>query len=156
MKRVPPWFWYAVGALILFGGGAAVYTMTRGLRNNNPGNIRKVNGVTWQGQSDTQNDSEFVQFINATWGIRALARAINTYRNKYGLNTVAGIINRWAPPSENDTQSYINSVAKSVGKGAYDTLTDNDMLGLIKGIIRHENGVNPYSDETVAGGIALA
>lgn len=143
-------------ALLIFGGGFTVYEMTRGLRNNNPGNIR-ADGTQWQGMAPTQTDSDFVQFVSAEYGIRALARTLSTYFDNYGLNTVAGIINRWAPPSENDTASYVEDVASqmNVDPNAPLDLT-TDLPALVRAIIRHENGVQPYSDQTIANGIAMA
>jgi hypothetical protein len=148
--------WFVLFGFVLFGGGAAVYTMTRGLRNNNPGNIRRVPGVTWQGQSDAQTDAAFVQFVNPTYGIRALARTLNTYIHKHGLRTIRAIISRWSPHEENDTDAYVDSVAESVGVGADMALPDNAFQALVSAIIEHENGINPYTDEEIAGGIALA
>ncbi len=141
--------------LLLAGGGVAVYDMTRGLRNNNPGNIRK--GITkWLGLSDQQTDPDFFQFQTPAFGIRAMATTINTYMTRYGLNTITGIISRWAPPSENDTQAYIDAVSSDTGIGPDDVISDADMPALIAAIIKHENGVNPYSVDVINNGIALA
>lgn len=87
----------------------------RGIRNFNPGNIRHVKGTRWQGMSANQNDPAFVQFTGAQWGIRALARTLITYQDKHQLRTIRQIIGRWAPPNENNTESYIRQVATRVG-----------------------------------------
>ena len=149
-----PWMWYALIGLFLIGGGTAVYTMTRGLRNNNPGNLRK-SGDAWQGLSPAQTDDDFFQFINPTYGIRALGKVLQTYMDKYGLHTVNDIITRWAPPNENDTDAYIRSVANSMSVDPSDYIDDGDLASLTKAIIKHENGVNPYSDSIIDGGLAL-
>lgn len=135
----------------------AAARVPRGIRNNNPGNIRR-SGTRWKGQSAIQRDPAFVQFDSAIWGIRALARVLGTYRHSYGLNTVRGIITRWAPPSENDTEAYIAAVAKAVGvaAGAIVAWDAGKQRRLIKAIIQHENGQQPYSDLVIDAGIALA
>ena len=88
-------------------------TVPRGIRLNNPGNIK--HGDDWQGMSAEQADPDFITFISPVWGIRAMARTLTTYSTSYGLNTVEGIIGRWAPESENDTASYIAHVASALG-----------------------------------------
>lgn len=86
---------------------------TRGIRNNNPGNIRW--GDDWQGlvPQAQRTDKSFCQFIKPEYGIRAMIIILRNYQRKHRLSTISGIINRWAPTNENDTQSYINSVAKA-------------------------------------------
>jgi hypothetical protein len=147
---------YLAAALLILGGGAAVYTQARGLRNNNPGNIRK-SGTVWQGQKSQQTDSDYIQFVSPEYGIRALVKVLNTYRTSYGLDTVREIVGRWAPPNENDTASYVNSVAGKVGVSPDATLDFGIHLpALVKAIIAHENGLQPYSELTISRGIALA
>lgn len=124
-------------------------TKPRGIRNNNPLNIRE-NGTNWQGR--VGNDGEFVQFSMASLGVRAAARILKNYRDKYGINTVSGIINRWAPPNENDTQSYIESVAKKVRVSPSQTLGDSDYPNLIRAMIYHENGQQPYAADVINQG----
>lgn len=122
--------------------------MSRGLRNNNPGNLRKSNDA-WRGLSDDQSkDKAFFQFDEPVYGIRALMIVLKNYQLKYGLYTVREIINRWAPPIENDTKSYVNSVARKVGYEPDETIdVAREMIPLAKAIIYHENGVQPYSDD---------
>jgi hypothetical protein len=127
----------------------------RGLRNNNPGNIRL--GDNWVGMRKNQTDDSFVQFDDPKYGIRAMARILDNYA-KRGVNTVEEIISTWSPPSENETQSYIESVLISTNwaPGHLVKKEQGDYIPLIKAIIKHENGINPYSDSTVAEGIRLA
>ena len=88
---------------------------TRGIRNNNPANIRR--GCSWKGLAKTQTDKEFCQFTTMTWGVRALLVTLRTYVVKYRLHTVREIITRWAPPSDgNNTEKYIEYVEKAVSK----------------------------------------
>lgn len=127
---------------------------TRGERNNNPGNIRHDPGyptskqTQWQGMSATQTDSGFVQFDNVLYGIRALHVNLNSYWTKHGLNTVTGIISRWAPPQDkNNTAAYIAFVANSMGVAANAALDMTDigtMTALVHAIIMRENTEDPY------------
>jgi len=131
--------------------------ISRGIRNNNPGNIER-NKTVWQGMSDNQLDERFINFNSPEYGVRAMARILRNYERKYGLNTIEQIVSRWAPSSENNTESYIQNVSQEVGIPSNATLDlDNDSLlqSLIKAIIHHENGTNPYDDETILQGIAL-
>lgn len=83
----------------------------RGIRNNNPLNIEK--GQPWQGLRPEQTDKRFCQFINLEYGFRAAFKILQTYFGKRPpVSTVRAIITRWAPPSENDTEKYINFVCQ--------------------------------------------
>jgi hypothetical protein len=129
----------------------------RGIRNNNPGNLEN-NGTPWQGLAERQTDPRFYQFESPVWGIRALARTLKTYRERYGLNTAVDIISRWAPPHENDTASYARAVARALGTDPYTYISDSPetRLMLVKAIIRHENGIQPYPDDLIIEGIRRA
>lgn len=134
-------------------------TAPRGIRNNNPGNIRW--GSPWQGlvPRDAATDQSFCQFTAPQYGIRAMAKVFTTYATQYGLNTIQGIISRWAPPNENNTPAYVASVAQAVGTDAntpIDVTNPGTMALLIKAVIQHENGMQPYDDATIAQGGALA
>lgn len=88
---------------------------TRGIRNNNPANIRR--GCNWKGLAKTQSDKEFCQFVTMTWGVRALLVTLRTYVVKHHLHTVREIITRWAPPSDgNNTEAYIGFIGKELTK----------------------------------------
>ena len=130
----------------------------RGIRNNNPGNIRR--GERWEGIADVSLDQEFVTFKSPVWGIRAMARILLSYQKLHFLGTITGMISRWAPPSENDTDSYIHHVCKMVGVGRHDTVTLAEeptlFAAMVRAIILHENGKQPYSDKKIAKGIKLA
>lgn len=130
---------------------------SRGIRNNNPGNIRK--GEKWQGLSAIQNDSSFCMFRSAEYGIRALAILLKNYYEKYGLDTVTKIIKRYAPHTENDTDAYIESVSRALGvlpKRRINPTEPEVMLKLIKAIILHENGSQPYNEEILIKGLEMA
>ena len=95
--------WFIVGAII----GAIMLTSqlkkTRGMRNNNPGNIRQTS-IKWLGEEDystpgvTDDDPSFEEFDTMEYGIRALGRLLRNYQRLYGLETIHQIINRYAPP----------------------------------------------------------
>ena len=134
-------------------------TVPRGIRNNNPGNIRW--GAAWQGlvPPAQRTDASFCQFTDPSWGIRAIAKIMLTYADAYNLNTVQGVINRWAPPNENNTRAYVSSVAQSMGVAPADQIdvhVDTVMCSLVKAIILHENGQQPYPDALIEQGVSLA
>ncbi|MGH8350418.1 MAG: structural protein [Pseudomonas sp.] len=146
--------------------------LPRGIRNFNPGNIRHAKGVRWQGMAVAQSDSEFVQFTAPRWGVRAIARVLITYQDKRlaadgsRIDSVREIIQRWAPPTENNTDAYVMSVARALGLDAdfegVDVYDFEVMRVLVPAIIRHENGAGPlpggqwYGDSIIADGLALA
>ena len=99
--------------------------MSRGIRNNNPLNIRR-NNIHWQGTRVEVKDKAFVEFVNMTYGYRAAWRILFTYFYKYfKMNKpyiVADIINKWAPPTENNTKAYIDTVLRLTGIGGNENL----------------------------------
>lgn len=114
---------------------------TRGIHNNNPGNLELNPANKWDGMSRIQNDGRFVQFIAMPYGLRALLKTLMTYHKK-GFNTVAKIINRWAPNHENPTNDYVRFVAAHAGLDP-DAVIDPDsdeLVRVAKGIVRFENG----------------
>lgn len=110
----------------------------RGIVNNNPGNIRS--GILWLGARNIPG--AFCVFTNCAYGLRAMAKDLTTKITKDGLNTISLIINKYAPPSENDTQAYINKVAAYTGWGQDDpiSLTPDNLLLLMKAQISVEQG----------------
>ena len=77
--------------------------MSRGLRNNNPLNIRLSATTVWQGEIRPSQDRSFCQFRTMAHGYRAGLKLLQNYRRKYGCRTIADFIRRWAPPTENNT-----------------------------------------------------
>lgn len=114
---------------------------SRGLRNNNPGNIKET-ATNWQGQIKPSADPPFAQFSDPVWGARAMIILVKrTYRG-YGLNTIRAIITRYAPPSENDTEAYISAVVGKTGLSANRVLsTEDDYKRVIQSMASVENGV---------------
>lgn len=111
--------------------------LPRGYRNNNPLNIRYNKNNNWQGKIQANTDGAFEQFLTMPYGYRAALYLLRKYIKDYGCNNVGAIINKWAPPSENNTQAYINNVCNIVNEltGAqtltpftYVSPTDKDTL----------------------------
>lgn len=85
----------------------------RGIRNNNPLNIRV--GNVWLGEVPNPTDNEFEQFVSMFYGLRAGFILLRRYIRRYHLTTVPDIISRWAPRSENNTVKYIDTVCQLSG-----------------------------------------
>jgi len=127
----------------------------KGIRNNNPGNIEDNPRNQWRGQ--VGDDGRFAIFDTPVNGIRALARLLFNYNKIYGLSTVNGIITRWAPDSENNTSSYIADVSNRLGVHPQQRIDIAQVMPvLVKSIIRHENGQQPYTETQIDAGIAAA
>ena len=134
--------------------------LPRGIRNNNPLNIRK--GNNWQGEVSRSTDGEFEQFVSMQWGIRAGFKILKNYMTGYGgrvkaLTNVHDIIHRWAPPHENNCRAYIDSVCRFSGLHEYERLQFSDrnkMLALVDGMIRVECG-QPVSLDIIASAYDL-
>lgn len=127
---------------------------TRGVRNANPGNIRKSKDQ-WEGAIG--DDGEFVIFDSPESGVRALGKNLLSY-GRQGYDSIEKIINRWAPPNENDTQAYIDSVVAATGIPATQSLdlSDPDTLSsLAQAISFHETG-SRYDPEVYQQGVARA
>lgn len=129
-------------------------TEPRGIRNNNPGNIRL--GTHWEGMLDKQLDPSFAQFTKPEYGIRAIVKIMHSYQ-RLGIHTIRQVIERWAPPSENNTPAYIAAVCAECSVGPDDDVKlENIMPLLVRAICYRENGCFPYTDAQLARGIELA
>lgn len=92
--------------------------LPRGIRNNNPLNI--VKGNSWKGERVNQTDKRFEEFESMAMGLRAGFILLRNYiegtkTRPTKFNTIRKIVTRWAPPSENYTQRYIDHVCKWSG-----------------------------------------
>lgn len=116
-------------------------TTPRGIRNNNPLNIRI--GNTWLGERQHPTDNVFEQFVTLEYGLRAAFLILRRYIRRYKLNTPALIISRWAPSSENNTAAYIKTVCK-YGIFEPDTVIDyadkDKMVRLVSAMVLVECG----------------
>lgn len=115
----------------------------RGIRNNNPLNIRI--GNTWLGEVPNPTDSDFEQFVSMEYGLRAAFCILRRYLRRYGRKTPSMIIKAWAPSSENDTQRYIDVVCRRSMISPNEVLiyADKDtMCRLVKAMAFVECGVD--------------
>ncbi|HGX9691491.1 TPA: hypothetical protein ACNTAZ_003065 [Klebsiella pneumoniae] len=128
----------------------------RGLRNNNPGNI-EAGSNSWDGQAGS--DGRFAKFVTPEHGIRALGKNLLSYQRQ-GYDTVSEIVNRWAPASDgNNTEAYIAALCKKLNVTPNDQLNMSDintLRQLCAGIIQHENGKQPYSEDQLNTGVSAA
>lgn len=146
---------------------------TLGVRLNNPGNLEW--GSPWEGlvpreksryyKTGTGPQQRFCEFADAASGIRAIARTLITYfdkrkaRDGSAIDTVAEVVERWAPSFENNTSAYANHVAKLMSVDPdqiLDIKSYDVMYGLVTGIIAHENAGYAYPAEVVEEGLRRA
>lgn len=127
--------------------------MTRGLKNNNPLNIRK-NNTKWHGLAKEQTDKSFFVFAAPEWGYRAALRTLQNYNRVHGLTSIRQWVNRWAPPCENPTDNYLEFVCEKVGMPA-DTeprITNKVVMCSIVAAMSHfENGVPAVMEDIYKG-----
>ena len=138
--------------------------LPRPVRNNNPGDLEA--GEHWQGLeaqeklTDAQRHERFAVFEGPEWGFRALVVLLTNYFKLYQLNTVGGIVNRFAPSKENNTSAYVAFVCDALGvlKDAPLKLDEPTMFKLAKAIAHYETGSwEPYwHDFELKQGLALA
>ena len=127
--------------------------MSRGMRNNNPGNIR-LSATRFKGEVVPSMDSAFKQFSAGEYGYRAIFVLIDTYARRYGLTTIRKMISRYAPPTENFTDGYVRFVCRRSGIGAderVDSRSPRDMVPIVAAMAEIENGENPSSDDIHRG-----
>ena len=108
----------------------------------------------WKGMSPEQTDPSFVQFVNPAYGFRAAFVLLRTYRKKYGCDTIRKIIERWAPPNENNTEAYIRHVSEWSGIGADKRIAGQDAnayIAIVAAMSRVENGVEARMEDVVQG-----
>lgn len=128
--------------LFLIAGGVTVAKLAmvpRGIRNNNPGNIRK--GQDWKGET-AGADPDFETYADPRDGLRAIGKILLSYR-RTGVTSIRAIISRWAPATENDTAAYIAAVSARLGVSAdapVDVYKADVMIALTQAIVAHENG----------------
>jgi hypothetical protein len=133
----------------------------RGIRNNNPLNLEY--GPFTIAQGATGSDGRFAVFPDMPTGIAALAKQLMIYQDQHGLDTISGIVNRWAPSSENNTAAYISFVCSVTGLQPDDHLNMHDtntLFWMITGMGEEECGATAFSagvsDSDIDTGIAKA
>lgn len=140
------------------------HAQNRNFRNNNFGNLNFVGqeGAVLEGQPANGN-ARFARFATPEDGFRALANQVSSYANGTSkaagyqkLNTVQDIISKWAPPNENNTAKYIQTVSASLGVKPTDTIDTSNpqvMTKLMRAIATYEGGNPQVSDEYMQNAI---
>lgn len=127
----------------------------RGIRNNNPLNIKWVSFQVWNGQTG-QDSGGFVIFDKPENGIRAAVRTLTSYKNA-GYVTPRQIVTRWTGGDSKAIQdSYVSHICAGLGIYESEAVQPAQWFELIKIMIKHENGQQPYSDQIIKAGIASA
>ena len=127
--------------------------MSRGLRNCNPGNIRRSK-TRYKGEKLPSRDSEFKEFESMAYGYRAMFVLLDTYSRRYGLCTIRQMLNRYAPPAENFTEGYIRFVSEKTGIAPdeiINTRAARDMVPLVAAMSQIENGIPAIMDDVHRG-----
>lgn len=121
--------------------------LPRGLRNNNPLNIRK--GCKWEGEINLPNEKDFVTFGSIFYGLRAGFILLRRYIQVYHLDTIREIVSRWAPSNENNTSNYIKVVSERMGVSQLQKISFEDkktMIALVDAMILVECGCTVAND----------
>lgn len=134
-------------------------TAPRGIRNHNPGNLIDL-GIDWDGLATQEQrteaqktESKFCVFSAPWWGIRAMAKLLTRYYYHDNLQTVAGMVSKYAPGHENPTDAYTDNIASQlmVTPGGHLDLNFNSLAIMVRAMINFENGGQPYTWEIPAG-----
>ena len=127
--------------------------ISRGLRNNNPGNIR-LGSFRYKGEKARSSDAAFRQFDAIEWGYRAMFVLLHTYARKHGCRTLREMINRYAPPIENHTESYIRRVAYATHLAPDEAISTTDgavMTAVVAAMSEVENGITANMEDIWRG-----
>lgn len=136
-----------------------------GIRNNNPGNIRVNPNIRWQGEMPS--DGPYCVYGTPLAGLRALAKTLWTYQNVHGCRTIGDFVSRFAPANENETQAYIDDVCTRLtnyfpgphietAATTFDINRRPEIEAMMRAIIWHENGCQPYSASQINDAIVAA
>jgi hypothetical protein len=124
--------------------------LVRGLRNNNPGNLRATSA------NQPQDSDGFRIFPTMDEGIEHANNQLNIYATRDGINTISGIVSKWAPKNENDTAAYIASVSKQTGiTDPNAQLTEGDRASVLSAMFRHETNSLAPDASSVADALSL-
>lgn len=127
--------------------------MSRGLRNCNPGNIRR-GSFLYKGEKAVCSDLEFRQFDSMAWGYRAMFVLLHTYAVKHHCRSLRDFIARYAPPSENNTEAYLRRVAFSTHFSPDEVISTTDcatMTAVVAAMSEVENGVKAVMEDVWQG-----
>lgn len=127
--------------------------MPRGLRNNNPLNIR-ISTDKFVGEVQPSQDKAFKQFDTMTHGYRAAFRVLRTYINNYKCDTIRKIISRWAPATENNTLAYVMTVSDRAGISPDAPISADNremMIRIVAAMSFVENGREAVMSDVIRG-----
>jgi hypothetical protein len=142
----------------IIAGGAAVAgaLLPRGIRNNNPGNIEWIAEAAKRWRGMISSDGRFGIFDKPENGVRAIGKELLLDESR-GIRTVRGLISNWAPSHENNTAAYIVAVKTALGVAADEPISVRDRLpDLVGAIVKHENGIQPYTERELRAWVYLA
>ncbi|EKN15059.1 hypothetical protein HMPREF1076_02396 [Parabacteroides goldsteinii CL02T12C30] len=128
----------------------------RGIRNNNPGNIRNSERNDWNGEVSKadKKDQAFEEFKTMADGVRAMMLLLQKYQRSYNLHTVKELVERWAPRNENNTAAYVRTVCKEMQMPeccGLDLTDKGTMCALVDAMCYVENGVHIDMADIEAG-----
>lgn len=141
-----------LGLVVGIVGTSAANLEPRGVRNHNPLNIKQTDEV-WRGQVRC-DDGVFACFDSAFYGIRAGAIVLHTYHHIHGIDSLRGMVERWAPSHENDTEAFYGFV-KDQMEGV-STIGPENLDRLLEALILAENGIVPYSPQLIREAVDVA
>lgn len=119
----------------------------RGIRNNNPLNIRI--GNVWLGEVSNPDDPEFEQFVSMIYGLRAAFVLLRRYIRHYHRDTLESIIRAWSPSNENKTEDYIKAVSNltALDEGTVIEYSDKPtMVSIVEAMAYVETGQHLKED----------
>ena len=140
---------YALGAMTGGGGPQGHVTagptggrprgrLTRAERNNNPGNIEDGRFARSQ-YGYVGSDGRFAKFSSPEAGFAAME---NLLRGRGyaggGRNTIASIISKYAPSSENNVGAYVGAVERATGIDRHTPLSPVQIRAVSRAMARHE------------------
>lgn len=123
----------------------------------NPCNLR-ISTDTFLGEIKPSEDKQFKQFKSNAYGYRAAFRVLLTYITRYRINTIRGMIARFAPASENHTEAYVNTVSQRACIDAdkeLRTVDKEDLMRMVAAMSYVENGREADMHEIVDGWLLI-
>lgn len=124
----------------------------RGIRNNNPMNIRK--GNSWKGERPVQQDVDFEEFVSMEYGLRAGFKLMRNHITGFKgtrpkMNTIQKLIGVWAPRTENATDRYVRVVCQRTGYSPQQIIDPTNsvmMIAIAQAMVYVECGVEISKD----------
>ncbi|ECI4646685.1 hypothetical protein DQY68_20965 [Salmonella enterica subsp. salamae] len=120
---------------------------TRGMRNNNPGNLTAAPNASGK-------DGRFTVFRTPRDGVAAFFRQMMLDGDR-GKPTLRSEIKKYAPGNENPTEAYIQDVASRTGIDPDKPLDLHDrktLLRIAPAVFKFENGFQPFSPQEIEQG----